>query len=363
METLLCGGREKRFTGDRYRRMFLDTNPVCFWEVVDYLNECKIVSNDSTPVNPHVGKEDNIFLQRLLLAFGLGDDRLVGSKKSHRKPKVRKNNAEIDAHSIASQDKWKTMMFNKFPIWKSYEIQTVLEKEQNALIFANDKLNHQRHLFEEEKNHLHFFTNNKTVDVVWLDLSGTLMSTKRSILGLYKDFVLAKRFDDPLWAQQDKTTSAKDWSCEEVAEWVTRIEGMSNGIFNTFLENNVNGAALLAIQEEFFKDDGVSKVGPLTLLLEEITHLHREKKPEAQAVFVDHNAYCFGKIIDSLPIRAMCENEETLPYYVYIQDTHQENFETIVDYLFPGESTSFILQGKGIDSTILSKHQSSRIKR
>ena len=118
------------------------------------------------------------------------------------------------------------------------------------------------------------------MDVVWLDLSGTLMATKRSILGLYKDFVLAKRFDDPLWAQQDKTTSAKDWSCEEVAEWVTRIEGMSNGIFNTFLENNVNGAALLAIQGENFKDDGVSKVGPLTLLLEEITHLHIEKKPE-----------------------------------------------------------------------------------
>ena len=33
-----------------------------------------------------------------------------------------------------------------------------------------------------------------------------------------------------------------------------------------------------------------------------------------------------------------------------------------MDYLFPGDSTSFILQKREIDSTILSKHQSSQIE-
>ena len=56
MENILYGRREKRFLIDRYRRIFMDINPVCFLEVVDYLNYCKIVYNDSTLVNPHVGK-------------------------------------------------------------------------------------------------------------------------------------------------------------------------------------------------------------------------------------------------------------------------------------------------------------------
>ena len=78
---------------------------------------------------------------------------------------------------------------------------------------------------------------------------------------------------------------------------------MPDGIGATFLENNYNGTALLDIQEEKYKAVGVSKVGPLNLLLEEITNLRIENKPEAQAVFVDHNFYCFGNIIDSLWIQ------------------------------------------------------------
>ena len=113
------------------------------------------------------------------------------------------------------------------------------------------------------------------------------------------------------------------------------------------MENNVNGPDLLAIKEENFMAVSVSKVVPLTLLLEEITNLRRKKKPETQAVFVDHNAYCFGKIIELLRIREMCKNKETLSSYTYIQDFRQERFETIVDHLFSGESTSLMLQGGG----------------
>ena len=45
----------------------------------------------------------------------------------------------------------------------------------------------------------------------------------------------------------------------------------------------------------------------------------------------------------------MCDNKETLHYYIYIQYLRQEHFEIDVDYLFTGWFASFILKGKGID--------------
>ena len=65
----------------------------------------KIKSPDSTPENSHVGKEYDIVIQQLLLAFRLGDDRLVHSNKSDGKSKVRGNKDESYAHSNASQEK------------------------------------------------------------------------------------------------------------------------------------------------------------------------------------------------------------------------------------------------------------------
>ena len=178
------------------------------------------------------------------------------------------------------------------------------------------------------------------------------MATEKSTLGLCKDSVLAKQFDDPLWVQQDKTASVKKWSCEDVAKWVIEIEGMPDNIGTTFLGNKVNGAALLVMVREDFKEIGVTQVGPLALLLGEITNLCHEKK--AEAVFVDQNAYCFGKIIDTLRLRSMCQNEETLPP-LYIQEPLKECFKKVVDYYFPGEWSSFIL-------AIFSKHHNSQIE-
>ena len=114
LEALFCGRWERRLLRDGDGRIFLDVNPACFRAVVDYLNERKIKSPDSTSGKPHVGKEDDIVLQQLLLAFGLGHDRLVDSKKSDGNPKMKENKAESDAHSIAPQEKWKNVRFRKW---------------------------------------------------------------------------------------------------------------------------------------------------------------------------------------------------------------------------------------------------------
>ena len=55
------------------------------------------------------------------------------------------NKAESDAHSRASEDKWKNVKFNKFLNRQTYNINTTLQK---GILAVNDELNYQIHPFE-----------------------------------------------------------------------------------------------------------------------------------------------------------------------------------------------------------------------
>ena len=57
---------------------------------------------------------------------------------------------------------------------------------------------------------------NKTYNNIWLNFSKKILETKRSKLRLFKYSVLDKQSDEPLWAQNEKMTPVKKWSCEEV---------------------------------------------------------------------------------------------------------------------------------------------------
>ena len=87
----------------------------------------------------------------------------------------------------------------------------------------------------------------------------------------------------------------KNWRYDDVAKWVTSIEGIPDDINTTLLENNINGTALLVMGWEELKEIGMDQVGSLALLLEEIKNLCRENKSEA--VLIDHNVYQFKKIL------------------------------------------------------------------
>ena len=119
--------------------------------------------------------------------------------------------------------------------------------------------------------------------------------------------------------QQKNKASAEEWSYEEVANWVATIKGMPDDVDPALVRNDVNGAALLVMGQEDLKEIGVTKAGPLALLLKEITNLCRDKKSEA--LLIDHNAYCFGKILDTLRLRAMFQDKDTIPL-LYIQESH-----------------------------------------
>ena len=74
------------------------------------------------------------------------------------------------------------MEFDHLPIGTPHDIQTVLKEEQKAFLVANNELMEQRLLFEEENNDLRFFLGDDE-DMVTLNVSGTIMATKRSTLG------------------------------------------------------------------------------------------------------------------------------------------------------------------------------------
>ena len=59
----------------------------------------------------------------------------------------------------------------------------------------------------------------------------------------------------------------------------------------------------------------------MDLLFEEITNIYQEKKYEA--IYFYKNAYRFEKIIDTLSLQSVCQNEETLPP-LYIQEPQKE---------------------------------------
>ena len=83
-------------------RLFLDVNFTCFQDLVNHMVERKT----STPGSPleitHVGEEEDIFLPRILLVFGLGNDSVLQPKRFFCHQNMRIYNYGSDDHPIAS---------------------------------------------------------------------------------------------------------------------------------------------------------------------------------------------------------------------------------------------------------------------
>ena len=83
--------------------MFLDINFTCFRAVMEYLNDCMITNSDCALKIPHLGEEDDIVLQQLLVAFGLRDDGMEESKRLHKKTKLVQADDSINNQIKASE--------------------------------------------------------------------------------------------------------------------------------------------------------------------------------------------------------------------------------------------------------------------
>jgi len=222
-------------------------------------------------------------------------------------------------------------------------MKAALETEQKMLTEANEGLQELKHAFQQEKRFIELFVLGEAVDIITLNVSGEMMSIKRNTLSIYKESVLAKRFNDPLWAMEadDATKLVRTWNHNKVATWISNIDGLSNDTVETLNENNISGTELLALDYETLKFFGITRPAALALLTKNITEL--QKGDCRRGVLIEQDAYCFGKILDQLRLRAMCDalqDMTPLPPPT-IRKSYQKRFKRIVKYYFPGDYASF----------------------
>ncbi|KAL7515761.1 hypothetical protein ACHAWX_000838 [Stephanocyclus meneghinianus] len=127
------------------------------------------------------------------------------------------------------------------------------------------------------------------------------MATSRSTLQLIGESRRAAQFSKAkVKAQGADPKPLQDWNYEDVVSWLNQVEGISESIVKEFSDNLVTGRELLSFDIEALKDFGVTRKGTAYLLLNEIKKF--KKASSASYILVEHNAYCFRKVIDQLRI-------------------------------------------------------------
>eukprot|EP00984_Skeletonema_dohrnii_P021398 scaffold10679_cov99-Skeletonema_dohrnii-CCMP3373.AAC.3 len=197
--------------------------------------------------------------------------------------------------------------------------------------------------FKDEEHFIETLATGNTKDVVLLNVSGTVMATKRATLMVAEDSMLAQQFDDSKWTVQGSFPSVKAWTPTEVSNWVKDIEGIPDEVGSLFLENEINGSELLALTADGLKMLGVKRVGTICLLSDEISLLKKASN-EDKVTQIEHSPYCFGKILDHLRLKQLHSvNLSDEPSSPTVCESQKKSFEKVVDYYFPGESSKFIL--------------------
>jgi hypothetical protein len=199
--------------------------------------------------------------------------------------------------------------------------------------------------FNDEHQFIDLFGSGDTNNIVTLNVSGTIMAISRSALLLAEDSVLAQQFDDTKWTEQGTAGASprvKDWTPDDVTNWVKSLKGVPDDIATLFWENEINGLELLAFNESGLKMIGVKRAGTICLLLKEIKQL--EEASQDTATLIEYSPYCFGKILDYLRLKHFHTlgliDEPALPT---VCESQKKRFEKVVKYYFPGNCSKFIL--------------------
>ena len=225
----------------------------------------------------------------------------------------------------------------------SEDINKAIDAKRTCLMQAEVEMNHLENSFKDEQAFIEEFVCGDAKDVVVLNVSGTIMMTRRSTLCIAEDSVLAQQFDDSKWTQQNTSCRVKEWTPEEVGAWAKKIDDISDEVAQIFVENEITGNELLALSMEGLKMIGIERAGTLCLLLEEIKTL--KQASQDVATLIEHGPYCFGKILDYLRLKSLYSQglvKET-PGLPKVCNEQRGRFDKVVKYYFPGDSAKFIL--------------------
>jgi hypothetical protein len=223
-------------------------------------------------------------------------------------------------------------------------INEAINKKHACLLRAESEMLQLEESFKDEQTFIDKFASGDTKDVVVLNVSGTIMVTKRSTLCTAEDSVLAQQFDDSKWTEQGcNAPRVNEWTPDEVSTWAKSIGGIPEEVNIMLYENEITGRELLALTRDDLKMMGMKRVGNVALLSKEIEKL--EKASRDNATLIEHSPYCFGKMLDylrskQLHSQGLLEKEPALPK---VCDSQKKRFEKVVKYYFPGDAAKFIL--------------------
>ena len=224
------------------------------------------------------------------------------------------------------------------------EINRAINEKWAALRELEAELCSLEESFDDEELFINAFASGEGKDIVTLNVSGTIMITKRSTLQVTEDSVLAHQFDDTKWTEQGcSNLRVKEWSPDEVSNWVANIAHIPDDVAGLFIMHEVNGSELIALNEYGLEKIGVKRAGTICLLLDEISSL-KKTASEDRVTLIEHSPYCFGKILDYLRLKRLHDedfiDEPPLPS---VSDDQMNRFKKIVRYYFPGEISAYIL--------------------
>jgi len=147
-----------------------------------------------------------------------------------------------------------------------------------------------------------------------------------------------------------------------VADWAKHHDEIPDEAAGLFEENKVTGLELLAFGREDLKELGISRPGTLALVIKAIKGL--QTKSQCHPIFIDHDPYCFGKILDQLRLKVMSKDGYEPLSLSDIKEGKRDTFANTVDYYFPGELSELILKKESpIDSSIIPQDQVGHIQR
>ena len=224
------------------------------------------------------------------------------------------------------------------------DMNKAINAKQECLFQAESEMLQLEESFVDEQTFVEKFATGDANDVVVLNVSGTMMSTKRCTLCTVEDSVLAQQFNDSKWTEQGcNSPRVKEWTPDEVSTWAKSIDGLLVEVSVTLYENEITGQELLALCRDDLKTMGIERVGNLCLLLKEIEEL--DKASQEIVTLIEHSPYCFGKILNHLRLvqlysMGLITKEPTLPE---VEESQKPRFEKVVKYYFPGNAAKIIL--------------------
>jgi len=346
-EALFSGRWEQKLQRDNSGRIFLDVNPKAFQAIVDWLNVLAISTEEEHKKRmPTVNEENNHLLKHQMALFVGGDfetktmNCLFGS--SSNLPNAANKNSASQGGGFSFGGKQPREGGSRMVA----EIIGAIKEKWGTLKELEADISSLEESFLKEEQFIETFGGGEreTSDIVTLNVSGTIMATQRATLQVIEDSVLAQQFDNTKWTEQSNRPNVMEWTPDEVAQWVNSINDVPEEVSQLFIENEIRGSELFALDKEGLKMLGVKRVGTICLLSDAICALKREANKDA-VTLIEHSPYCFGKILDYLRLKRLhsinlLAEKPALPSF---SEDKRAMFETVVRYYFPGESSKLIL--------------------